>query len=100
MLNVITIPVWAWVVSSIVCGFVLQRLGWMIFRWMIRSDGSPWAEEQCPLCLRPHDSEARRLQRQLHKMHENFARVQAENKTTRAENETLRAYCSRQRSGD
>lgn len=79
----ITIPVWAWALSAIVCGVVLQRLGWTIFRWMLR-DGGMWAEDRCPLCLRPHDSEARRLQRQLAKMHENFARVQAENETLRA----------------
>lgn len=76
MFTTVTVPIWALLLASLACGLALQKLGWMLAKWMLR-DG-PWSEQPCPICLRPHDSEARRLQRQLEKMHENYARLSAE----------------------
>jgi hypothetical protein len=83
-MTTVTVPAWAIVLASLVCGFVINRLGWMLVKWMMR-DGGLWGDESCSVCLRPHDSEARRLQRQLVKMHENYARLHAEKEVLQAE---------------
>jgi hypothetical protein len=79
MFTTVTVPAWALLLSAFTCGLILHKLGWMLTKWMLR-DG-PWSEDECPICLRPHDSEVHRLQRQLKKMHENYARLSAEYET-------------------
>jgi hypothetical protein len=77
----ITVPAWALVLSSLVAGFGLQYLGVILMKWMLRE--GPWSEMQCPVCLRPHDSEARQLQRWLKASNEDNVRLAAENATMR-----------------
>lgn len=67
------VPAWLVVLTSLFVGFALHRLAWTLLRWMVRE--GPWSEQSCLLCLRSHDSEARRLQRQLTQMHENYKRL-------------------------
>lgn len=78
----VTVPIWLFVVSAVVIGFALMKLSWMLTKWSLR-DG-PLKDETCPVCNRPHDSEARRLQRQLARMHENYQRLECEYEVLKA----------------
>lgn len=73
----VTVPLWMYVASAIVAGLSFHWLVVMPFlRWAVR-DG-PLSEEECPICLRPHDSEVYLYKRQLAKMHENYERLETE----------------------
>lgn len=70
----IALPLWVWFASVVFGAWSLHVLAQHLYRWLLR-DAGPWGGKRCPVCQRPHEYEARELQRQLREMDEKYDRL-------------------------